>query len=65
MRSRARPRYLDAFVAAIVVFLLAPIVVVLPSAFSSDVALSFPPQGFSTRWFENLSPGGNFCRLPG
>ncbi|ODT26997.1 MAG: hypothetical protein ABS54_06490 [Hyphomicrobium sp. SCN 65-11] len=60
MRSRARLRYLDAFVAAIVVFLLAPIVVVLPSAFSSDVALSFPPQGFSTRWFENLLSRGEF-----
>lgn len=63
MRSRARLRYLDAFVAAIVVFLLAPIVVVLPSAFSSDVALSFPPQGFSTHWFENLLSRGEFLSL--
>lgn len=54
MRRRAGLLYLDAFVALMVVFLLAPIVVVLPSAFSSDVALTFPPQGFSMRWFENL-----------
>ncbi len=42
---------LGAVVVAVVVFLVTPILVVIPSAFSDDVAVSFPPVGFSTKWF--------------
>lgn len=38
----------------VVVFLVAPIVVVFPLAFSSGRYLEFPPPGFSTQWFENF-----------
>jgi putative spermidine/putrescine transport system permease protein len=37
---------------AVCVFLLAPIIVVLITAFSADAYLVFPPTGFSLRWFE-------------
>lgn len=36
---------------AAMLFLVTPILVVIPSAFSDDVAVSFPPVGFSTKWF--------------
>ncbi len=36
---------------AVILFLVTPILVVIPSAFSNDVAVSFPPVGFSTKWF--------------
>jgi putative spermidine/putrescine transport system permease protein len=34
-------------------FLMAPILVVIPSAFSDDVAVTFPPVGFSLKWFQS------------
>jgi len=41
-----------AYVVVLFVFLLAPAMIVLPLAFTSDQALTFPPPGYSTRWFE-------------
>lgn len=38
----------------IAVFLLAPLLVILPAAFSSSRYLRFPPPGFSTEWFEKV-----------
>lgn len=38
----------------VVVFLLAPLVVILPLAFTSSVFLNYPVPSFSTRWFEEL-----------
>ena len=38
----------------VVVFLVAPILAVLPLAFTDSVFLSYPVQGFSGRWFEEL-----------
>jgi putative spermidine/putrescine transport system permease protein len=35
------------------IFLLLPTLVILPMSFSSAEILSFPPQGFSTRWYGN------------
>lgn len=40
--------------AVVLLFLIAPIVVVFPLAFSSGRYLEFPPPGFSTQWFQNL-----------
>jgi putative spermidine/putrescine transport system permease protein len=51
-KSRA-DRWLGWYVGAVLVFLLVPILVVIPSAFSEDTSLSFPPHGFSLRWFQN------------
>jgi putative spermidine/putrescine transport system permease protein len=36
------------------VFLTVPIVIVVPMSFSSAKALTFPPPGFSLRWYETL-----------
>ncbi|MEU5877035.1 ABC transporter permease [Spirillospora sp. NPDC047279] len=39
---------------AIALFLLLPLAVILPIAFSGDVFLTFPPAGFSARWFTEV-----------
>ncbi|TPJ38272.1 ABC transporter permease [Mesorhizobium sp. B2-6-5] len=36
-------------------FLLLPVVVVIPSAFSGGASMTFPPEGFSLRWVEKLA----------
>lgn len=36
-------------------FLLVPLVVILPQAFSSGLFFQFPPPGFSTTWFEQVA----------
>jgi putative spermidine/putrescine transport system permease protein len=43
-------------------FLLAPIVIVVAAAFNSGEYLTFPPQGFSLRWFENFFESRAFMR---
>ncbi len=40
---------------AVVTFLLAPLVAILPLAFTSSVFLTYPVPGYSTRWFEELA----------
>jgi putative spermidine/putrescine transport system permease protein len=41
------------YVLAVLIFLLLPIVIVIPLAFSSDASMVFPPSGFSLKWFGN------------
>lgn len=48
-----RPAF-RALVAVLYLFLLAPLLVVLVISFSSNTFLSFPPQGFSLRWYQEL-----------
>lgn len=43
---------LRAYIMTALVFLLLPIVVILPLAFSSDATMSFPPSGLSLRWMQ-------------
>ena len=38
-------------VAAMLVFLLAPVLLVIPMSFSADRVLAWPPSGFSFRWY--------------
>lgn len=40
--------------AAVIVYLLAPIIVVVATAFTTTAYPVFPPQGFSLRWFEKF-----------
>lgn len=47
-------RVLAAYVALIILFLALPALIVVPLAFSEDVSLTFPPRGFSLRWFANI-----------
>ena len=37
-----------------VFFLMAPTLVVVPMSFTASNALTFPPEGFSTRWYEKM-----------
>ena len=39
---------------AVLIFLVLPIMVVVPMSFSSAEALTFPPPGFSFRWYESF-----------
>ncbi len=49
-----RGALLGATAAAIAVFLVAPMLVIVPMSFSAGGELRFPPRGFSTRWYENF-----------
>lgn len=46
-------KVLSIYVVIVLAFLALPIAVVIPAAFSDDSTLSFPPKGFSLKWFEN------------
>lgn len=37
-----------------VFFLMAPTLVVVPMSFTASNSLTFPPEGFSTRWYEKM-----------
>lgn len=45
---------LKAFCALIALLLVAPVLVVVPMAFTSSRTFQFPPPGFSTQWFSEL-----------
>ncbi|MEX2535570.1 MAG: ABC transporter permease [Trueperaceae bacterium] len=62
----ARTRFiLPTYVILMFTFLLAPIVIVVLAAFNAGEYLTFPPQGFSLRWFENFFASGPFMRALG
>ncbi|MBI3975232.1 MAG: ABC transporter permease [Armatimonadetes bacterium] len=61
MRRRNDP-LLSATVSLIYVFLLAPIVIVILSAFNAGDFLRFPPQGLSLRWFVRAAQLEPFVR---
>lgn len=50
----ARSLLLNAYVYAVIVFVLVPILIILPMAFSETAYLSFPPKGFTFVWFERF-----------
>ena len=41
-------------VALLYLFLLAPILVVIPLSFSNDNYLTFPPQSWGIRWYSEM-----------
>jgi putative spermidine/putrescine transport system permease protein len=45
---------LIAFTACVFLFLLAPLVIIIGSAFSDTSYLTFPPQGLTLHWFWNI-----------
>ncbi|HVB09916.1 MAG TPA: ABC transporter permease [Bacillota bacterium] len=45
---------LKAWTIAVLTFLVAPVVLLVPVALSSSSALIFPPPGFSLRWFQTF-----------
>jgi ABC-type spermidine/putrescine transport system permease subunit II len=50
----ARP-LIAAFVGVVLLYLVLPTFVVLPLSFSAQEYLSFPPQGFSIKWYQRLA----------
>ena len=50
--THGRRSWLYLAVALILLFLIAPSLLVIPLSFSSDRYLTFPPTGWSTRWYE-------------
>ena len=49
-------------VAALVAFMTLPTVVVIAVSFNPTAILSFPPAGFSLRWYENVLTYPQFQR---
>lgn len=53
MSDRPHP-FLIAVAALVYLFLMLPLVIVVGAALSDTTYLTFPPQGLSLRWFENI-----------
>ncbi|MGE0523384.1 MAG: ABC transporter permease [Variibacter sp.] len=56
------PRLLVLYSAAMSVFLLAPVLVVVVAAFTAGDFIMFPPGGFSLRWFDHVLRDSEFIR---
>ena len=56
-RRWIHPRHiaLAAFCAAGVIYIVSPLVIVIINSFSSTAYNIFPPEGYSLRWYQNLS----------
>src|SRR5215207_2861278 len=46
--------WLYGLTALVLLFLVAPTLIVIPMSFSASNSLAFPPQGFSLRWYEEF-----------
>ena len=55
MPSRLSRSSLKALSAAILLFLMLPILIIVPLSFSAQQYLSFPPTGFSLRWYQTMA----------
>lgn len=55
MTGRGTPRWLSVVGALVFAFMLLPVVLVVWMSLSANQFLSFPPQGYSLRWFTGLS----------
>lgn len=58
--TRRSERILACYVAIVLVFIAVPTLIVVPSAFGETASLSFPPDGFSLRWFRNIAARPEF-----
>jgi putative spermidine/putrescine transport system permease protein len=54
MRRWAGPAVLRAFGGLVVIWLVAPVLVVIPLAFSGQRSFVFPPKSYSSQWFTEL-----------
>lgn len=64
MQRRLHPA-LIVFAVLTFLFLLGPLIVILGSALSDTTYLTFPPQGLTLRWFENIFAISAFVRTMG
>jgi putative spermidine/putrescine transport system permease protein len=58
--ARLRRGAMGAYVAAIYLFLLAPILIIVLSSFNPTSANTFPPSGFSLRWYGEFFESSGF-----
>lgn len=61
MPTRLNPGLIG-FAVLVYLFLLGPLVIILGAALSDTTYLTFPPQGLSFRWFENIFGVSQFRR---
>lgn len=52
--SRSRPRWLYLMAAIVGIWMMAPPLVVIPMSFASERTLTFPPTGYSLRWYQEF-----------
>jgi putative spermidine/putrescine transport system permease protein len=57
---RSVPRWLVAVSSVVLFYLVFPIFVIVPVSFSSGSYLSFPPPGWSLRWYQNFFGSGEW-----
>lgn len=57
-----KSKLLTVFVSIIYLFLFAPLVIILTTAFDSNNFISFPPKGISLKWFSNIFSSEMFMR---
>ncbi|MCY6482906.1 ABC transporter permease [Clostridium aestuarii] len=57
-----KSKLLTFFVTLIYMFLFAPLVIIVTTAFGSKTYITFPPQGFSLKWFSNIFSSEMFMR---
>lgn len=50
------------FAVAAIIFLVAPLIAILPLAFTDSVFLTYPMPGWSTRWFHELASADSWRR---
>lgn len=62
MKMNLRYPILYAFAAAVALFLIAPLGIVVSMSFSAGGTLSFPPPGYGTRWYETVFESGAWRR---
>ncbi|WP_051580213.1 ABC transporter permease [Pseudonocardia acaciae] len=59
-RPAARHVLLGVFVLGVVVYIVAPMAIVVVNSFNSVAYQQFPPPGWSGRWYENLAEQDSF-----
>ena len=58
-------KLLTIFVTLVYIFLCAPLLIIVITAFDSSNVMSFPPKGFSMRWFINVFNSDTFMTTLG
>jgi putative spermidine/putrescine transport system permease protein len=58
-------KLLTIFVSLVYIFLCAPLLIIVFTAFNSGDVIAFPPKGFSFRWFANAFSSETFMRTFG
>jgi len=60
--ERTVPRWLYGYGVVLMLFLLAPMIIVVVISFNSEAVLRFPPRGFTLQWFVNAFTYPTFLR---